>query len=178
MDYKQLLALAYARPAEADFTAIRRAYPRTDSYNPYSAPVDLAPLKAAMDRQDWARAGMMCAEFLEADALYIELHLIMAHLFNQVGEPARARWHKTFADGLIRSIMDSGDGRSFQTAWHIVHIREEYDVLRLLQLTPAGRSLVEHEGRRYDVVQVPPQNSMYFDVEVLQAHLQQMAEGR
>jgi hypothetical protein len=177
MEYKRLLVQAFDNISQANFDAIRQAYSESAEYAPYATPPDMTPLKAAMDAEKWAEAGVMCAEMLQADYLQINLHLLMAHLYDQVDEKTRANWHLAFANGLTRSIMDSGDGRSFETAIKVIAIREEYDVIRLLGLRPLRQELVSHEGHRYDVIDVAdqegnPQGQLFFDVEALQTHLE------
>jgi len=177
MDYKLLLT---QHIKQVDFTQLRRAYVQRPDYEPYSLPNNMQPVGAAMKAQDWATAGAMCAVLREADLLQIDLHLLMSYLYSQVADETRARWHRDFATGLTKSIMASGDGQSFATAFVVVHIREEYDVLRFLGLLPVGQQLVIDDERHYDVIDVVDSQrndagQLYFDVEILQSHLDQTA---
>jgi Domain of unknown function (DUF4919) len=45
-------------------------------------------------------------------------------------------------EGLARSVMASGDGRTCATAWKVIAVGEEYEVLRYLKLDPDKQSLV------------------------------------
>lgn len=180
MDYMFLLGKAQNDIDAVDFAAIRAAYVQTDNYAPYAMPVDKTELKLAMEREEWAEAGLLCAQLLQDDYLQIELHLIMAHLFTQVEESDRAAWHRMFAHKLTEAVLATGDGRSFETAWEIVHMREMYDVLTLLKLRPLNHALVEHDEQRFEVAEVVDQagnamGSCYFSVEIMQRHVEQSA---
>jgi hypothetical protein len=175
VDYEQLLMEAKGHLENADFTAIRYAYTQTAGYEPYSVAPNMTSLDEAMQRQDWLQASSICLELLQADFLQIRLHQLAAYLLEQADQLDLAKWHTAFANGLTASILQSGDGRSFENAWQVVHIREEYDVLRLLNLTLANQALIVYNERHYDVLEVVGQDGqlqgrLFFDVELLQRH--------
>jgi hypothetical protein len=70
----------------------------------------------------------------------------------------------------LDSILSSGDGRSHETAFVVIDISEEYDVLRRLGLQPAGQRLSFHKSGICDVLTViTPQtgdsSELYFRLE-------------
>lgn len=70
---------------------------------------------------------------------------------------------------IIESILGSGDGRSQETAWQVIHIGEEYLVLAYLEYEREDQALVFGEdGRAYDRFNVKDaegkSRTLYFDV--------------
>ena len=72
-------------------------------------------------------------------------------------------------EGIIDSITGSGDGRSQDTAWRVIHIGEEYLVLSYLEYEVVDRLLVfGTDGRPFDVFRVKDaegkDRTVHFDV--------------
>ena len=60
-------------------------------------------------------------------------------------------------------IMNSGNGRSIETAFEVYTIDEEYKMLRFLKLTPIIQKLDIKDGYFYDAVQTK-NNTIYFKI--------------
>jgi hypothetical protein len=169
--YATLLEVASKDINKADFAAIREAYTQSPGYAPYAPPIAIDELREALQAQDWARAGYIAAELLKVDFLQTEIHGALAQVFEQGGRQDVAAWHRAFANGLVNALMNSGDGFSFETAIKVVNVREEYEVLSLLDLSVVDRRLVLYKDRHYDVFLVRDakgqQATIHFDVEVM-----------
>lgn len=82
----------------------------------------------------------------------------------------RAGFHKFMAEGLLKSIKASVDGKSPEKAFEVISINEEYGLIRSLGLRPIGQALMEDKGRRYDAITVvdPKTNEeskIYFNID-------------
>ncbi len=174
MDYAQLLALALNDVQQADFTALREAYTHTAHYDPYRSGEQDAALIALIRAEDWSAAAVRCEHLIAADYLHAPLHLIMTHIFQQLEDETRAGWHLRFARGLIGSLLSSGDGRTLETAFRVITVREEYELLRALSLQGLGQQLVTEADRFYDVLRVRDVNGVegeiFFDVTPILKH--------
>ena len=72
---------------------------------------------------------------------------------------------------LVDSILDSGDGRDFASAFKVITVEEEYAVLRVLGLRVMGQALVTHDGSQFDQMQVKEPKSgkelvLYFNIDL------------
>lgn len=63
----------------------------------------------------------------------------------------------------INRIMNSGNGRSIETAFLVTSVEEEYKLLRFLKLTPISRKVQMEEGSFYDAIQTKS-NIIYFKI--------------
>ena len=82
----------------------------------------------------------------------------------------RLKLQKEFNQSVIRmtmildAIMYSGDGMTKETAFYVITVNHEYDVLSILELNSVGQSLIEH----YDYLQLAENNAgiegLYFDI--------------
>jgi hypothetical protein len=133
-------------------------------------------LNAAIASGDQARVLATARELLDRDTAYGPAHLVAGTILRQQGREAQADLHLTFANGMLESILSSGDGRAPGSAFVVFHVREEYEVARVLRAEVQRQSL-RHEGdRAYDMLTVRrlpasgegpaegPDRQMYFDI--------------
>ena len=84
----------------------------------------------------------------------IDLLIALASAYRDAGDIANADKTRQQWMALVDSILRSGDGRDFATAFRVITVAEEYAVLRVLGLKTTSQSLVEHAGSEYDVMTV------------------------
>jgi hypothetical protein len=75
----------------------------------------------------------------------VDVHQVEQIAHRELREEERAGFHKAVVQGLLRSIMDSGDGKSTETAYIVISVHEEYVVLQVLGLRPSGQSVLHQE---------------------------------
>lgn len=107
---------------------------------------------------------------LQIDFTDIRVHVMKAQALRDLGEPKAERFHRLIAHMLFRSIIETGDGKSFSTAWHVYRVKEEYDTLKMLGFfTTVRQSLATVGDRSYDILQMKQDKTdevvkFYFDV--------------
>jgi hypothetical protein len=169
--FARLLAAAQADPTAADYTALRWAYLHTSRGDAGVRPEpDLTPVEYEWKNGERAAARVALDRILDGYWTDIRAHQAAAELAERWNDPARSNLHRTFERGLLDSILASGDGRSFATAWRIATLAEEQAVLAHLRLSGGMRTLVEHEGRHYAVTRFRDERigrelAVYFDIE-------------
>ena len=71
---------------------------------------------------------------------------------------------------LFSAITSTGDGKSPETAYHVISTTDEYGLMDMLGLSLKSQSLIERHGRSYDLMEFEENNfglkSLYFDVTV------------
>ena len=167
--YAGLLAAAKTNPAQADYHALRMALTQDDAYAPYVQHSDAVfALRAALQAQNMPQVLAACDDMLALNYLDIEAHMAADYAHLRLENSAQSTYHRTFAEGLIDAILATGDGRSFERAIIVISTAEEYVVLRVLGLKPAGQDSVEHEGQWFDVLQGQPAQGdpveVYFNI--------------
>lgn len=151
--YRDLLAAARQNPGEADYLALRQAYASSEEYAPYTHDQEhLEALRTALPARNFQAALEAVEGLLDHNYLDIEAHMAADYVHTLRGDQAQSTYHRTFAQGLINAIMDSGNGASFDTAFAVMSIPEEYLVLRLLGLLPGNQRLVQHEEHWFDIL--------------------------
>ena len=72
----------------------------------------------------------------------------------ELGDTGKADFHRAVLNGLIDSILKSGDGKSPKTAWVVISVHEEYVVLQVLGFKPSQQSLLHQDDHSYDEMKV------------------------
>jgi LPS O-antigen subunit length determinant protein (WzzB/FepE family) len=168
-----------------DYTTLRMDIAAKADFNPYAIQAtEKALITEAMDawkKGDAATAFQKFEEILKIYPTSIETHKRMSdgfkHLLESANELQKQRItelikeHKEAADGIIKSIISSGDGKTQKTAYQIITISEEYMVLWYLGLSFKKIELDDKGLIPFDIVTVPKEDGtadkVYFNVSIL-----------
>lgn len=174
MQYTELVKRAYAGDKTVDFTTLRASYPYTDQWDPYgnttAALLDQAV--AASKGKDCISALLKLDEILKLDFTIDAAHALRSDCLAATGRLAESKIESDIADGLVHSLMHSGNGSTEVTAYIIVTEREEMDVLanRHLDVKVRQTQVRGADGRYFDEVQCAAAGdgeslkTVYFDV--------------
>jgi len=171
--YETLVQRLKAGDLDVDFGELRMAYTRSDFYAA-SDDTDLAELRGAMFDAlavgDMARAGERAQRILDLVYVDIDAHLIAGVVYRRGNDDAKAEFHRAIGMGLLKSIQDSGDGRSIETAFVVISAEEEFALLRSQGLQAKARSMIRGGGRAFDVIDAADdaghKGRLYFNVAI------------
>lgn len=107
-------------------------------------------LMFAQRSHDDSKAAKYAEEILEYNYTYLYAHYELAN--NMSVSNSVREFHEAVYEALIASIMESGDGRSMETAMNVISKSEEYDILHHLGLRRVDYSQVSDDGYVYDVL--------------------------
>jgi hypothetical protein len=132
--YEDLVAKAQAGDADVDFTALRTSYTQTQNYDPYSAGSVALTREAfqAANAKDCKTALEKADAALKLDFTNADLHMLRSNCLDQAGEKSQAMLELSLGRGLFNSIKASGDGKTPDTAYVVVTLREEGLLLAVL----------------------------------------------
>ena len=150
-DYAALLARAKQSTDGVDFRALRDAYALTSRYEPYGGAereLEGAMFKA-FNAKECGEATQHARAITERNYVHIHAHMVLDMCLART-DPPRAPHHEAIVRGLLRSILDAGDGKSPQTAWPVITVAEEYALLNVLGLRKDKQSLIRADGHVYD----------------------------
>ena len=141
MTYEDILREAVSHPEGVDFAAFRLAFTRTSAYAPYDidALEEDEALEEAFRTSDWPEVLAHANAALHRCYVRVKPHMFAAAACEAVGDRRRQRHHEQCVTRLLASIMESGDGRSPETAFVVIGVCEEYDVLNALSLRGFGK---------------------------------------
>jgi len=176
-DYTALVAAAKSGQ-NVDFQALREAYAQSPDYDPYGLKLPPAAheMIPAAIAGDCPKAMKIARTVIESAFIHADAHTIVALCAGKAGDDAGEQAERKIAVGLMRSILNSGDGKTPQTAYRVVTVWEEYSVLQLLKLRKTVQRLVSVDGHAYDVLDAKRDGqdsvvSVYFRIDGILAQL-------
>jgi Domain of unknown function (DUF4919) len=168
--FKELVEKAKKRDQSLDFTALRIAFYESANYNPQTPMLTYRPLYGALAQKNYAEAIKIADSVLERNFVEVNAHMVAQIANQETGNAENEQFHKYMAEGLLNSIKSKADGKTTDTAFHVISINEEYGLLRSMNLRPIKQSLLEDKGHFYDVLtvvdpQTNQQSVVYFNVD-------------
>jgi len=134
----------------------RLAYAASADYHPYDTR-NRDSQKSVSDLLDQGKFPEAIAEAQKGLAVApydIDLLVLLAAAYRESGDIANADKAREQWMALVDSILRSGTGHDFATAFQVISVAEEYAVMRLTGLHSEQQVLVAHEGSEFDVVTV------------------------
>lgn len=151
--YEELVQRVKKSDQTVDFQQLRFAYAETKLYSPYGGDrVGRKAMFAALNAREFEAALKHSEKALETNYLDMNAHFVAFAAQKELGKTDKSDYHKFVFQGLIKSISDSGDGKSPATAFVVISTDEEYVWLNYMGLTVKSQALVEEKGHRYDMM--------------------------
>jgi hypothetical protein len=169
--YETLLERVKKQDASVNFTDLRLAYTETKEYDPYGGDKEARKaMFAALTAKDYAAALAASEKMLAANYIDMNAHFGAFVSHRELGHTEKSDFHKYVFQNLIKSVSDSGDGKTMETAFVVISVDEEYVWLNFNGLRMTNQSLVDDKGHRYDKMTTtdPKTNqavSYYFNID-------------
>lgn len=163
-EYENLVKQVKQGNTNIDLSYMRECYTRTKYYKPYEISDILFKAVSGTTKQQIKNLE----EILDTCFVYPRIHKILALLYEEI-DKEKLTFHLIIYLRLIRAIISSGDGLSFNSAYVVHSVSEEYDLIGFLGLEMTMQQLVEGpNGRMYDILTVRDKagkkHVIYFDI--------------
>ena len=153
-------------------------------YNPYRLSNN-EELKAALSgdaipEEGWRKAAQIIEKELESEPTNLRFHLykqiVYSNLYGKDSQEAFNAYAQVAM--LFSAISSTGNGKTPETAFHVISVPDEYGLMEMLGLSMKSQSLIEKKGRSYDLMELEENEfgleSMYFDITVSMEALNKM----
>lgn len=171
-EYAVLLARVKSGDLSIDFKQLRFSYMESpERHQAKDTDEQKKAMFEALKKNDYAKALHNADLVLENEFVDLEAHRVKQIACEALNDEQKAAFHQAVTRGLLKSILDSGDGKSAATAYVVISVHEEYIVLQALGLRPSGQSVVHLDGHSYDVLEAKKKDSgagvkLFFNVDI------------
>jgi len=154
-----------------NYLKFRKLYTKTTNYKPYT--LDTFSIKRkinnAINNQDYSQCVKSANKWLELNHTSINAHAEKSFCCKKQKLKECEHKHASIVNGLLDSIVNSGDGRTPSTAYETFNTDEIYFFMHVYGLKRVSQALSDKDGRAYDVMEVESIKSgkpftIYFDV--------------
>jgi len=144
VSYDVLLEKVKKQDAAVNFLELRLAYTETKQYNPYGGDRETRKaMFAALNGKQYDQALLSSEKILAANYLDINAHFGSYVANRELGNADKADYHKKIFLSLLKSISDSGDGKTMATAFVVISTDEEYALFNFMGVRPTAQALIE-----------------------------------
>ena len=99
-----------------------------------------------MSEENFDSILIITKKMLSIDYTNMTAHKVLRQTYNIIGDTINEKKYKEIQFGLLKSIVNNGDGKSCSTAWPVIQISEEYFILEMLDAKLSKQSLYNHGG--------------------------------
>lgn len=171
-DYYSLLQKIMNFDKSVDFKAFRLSYTETPDYDPYqSYDKEKKAMYDDLRNKEYEKALKSVQSILDKNYVDIDAHNICRIAYREMKNPEKYNFHQFIVTGLIDSILNSGDGKSPETAYLVISIDEEYVILAVLDLKLIKQSLIKSNSKNYDKIEARNRKTgetttLYFNIDI------------
>ena len=170
--YEDLVAKLKSGDTKIDFTALRMSYSESKDASAYGADHESRRVMnlAVMDGQ-CAEAIKLADEILGKFYLSPDAHAAKSKCYSELKDATKAAFHKSIYLGLINSILAKGDGNTYDTAYRVITIEEEYAVMKALGYSVWAQEYERRGDHLCDVLRATDDKTknavkLYFNVDI------------
>lgn len=103
-------------------------------------------------------------KMLSIDYTNMTAHKILRQTYKIIGDTINAGKYKAIQFGLLKSIVNNGDGKSCESGWSVIQVSEEYFILDMLGVKLSKQSVDNNVGicDRMEVTDENGEEKTYF----------------
>ncbi|MGL4780384.1 MAG: DUF4919 domain-containing protein [Bacteroidales bacterium] len=94
-----------------------------------------------MNDKNFDEAILLLNRCLKNNYTDLEYHFILSFIYHSQGKHTEQKLHRSVSEGLMQTIIESGDGKTPETAFKVNMVSEEYALLRLMNAKILQQSL-------------------------------------
>ncbi|MCA8999591.1 MAG: DUF4919 domain-containing protein [Planctomycetaceae bacterium] len=149
------------QPGRSSYLALWEIVTRSADYQPYSDGLRFANELASEER--WVEAIEAAHATMPNLLLSPRAHLLLAYLYDQLGNDRGVQMEVLFAQACLEGILDTGNGTA-EAPYLVTRTSDEYDVLEHLEKTFTQQALCEQGNRHFDVLTCGDGSELWFDI--------------
>ncbi len=117
------------------------------------------------DSSDYQGVIDVTKKMLSIDYTSMLAHKFLRQTYEAIGDTVNAEKFKSIQFGLLKSIVDEGDGQSCETAWPVIQLSEERFLLDMLGAQQLRQSIYNKGGvcDKIDVLMAGEEKTYFFD---------------
>ena len=120
----------------------------------------------AMHKKTYQDVVTITKEMLSIDYTSMLAHKILRQTYNILGDTVNRNKYHGIQFGLLKSIVNNGDGKTCATGWPVIQISEEYFILDMLD-AKLTRQSIDNNGGFCDKMEVTTdegEKTYYFEI--------------
>ncbi len=140
--------------SNASFKDIKDLFVNSDYYNPYNTPIEIDDIKTLVEEEKFDEAAKLIEKHYRNYFAEFHLHHYAMMAFRGVEREDLAQWHRKALLLMLYEIESTGDGKTVETAFKVISVREEYYYMDSTNILYKDQHLFSENGSSYDNFEV------------------------
>ncbi|GEM_PF-3652006 len=162
---------------------LKLQYIGTSYYNPYETRDEVMAIQRLMVSNKVDEAIVAIESQLIKHFFSMEFHQTAFSVYILKDNQEAGLRHRNLVLAMLEDLDKSGDGKTAETALHVLSVHDEYFFMRFRNIEYKGRRLEQVGESLFDVFEVVPGenfsgNHFYFNVDLPMGKLAQDSQGR
>ena len=165
--YESLLKKVKKGNKEINYFDFRMSFTRSKDYKPSNPELDSLRKKMIqeLNSKEYKNAIKLADSILSKEYIDMYAHYTCYYAYTAMGDTVKASFHVFIMDRLLNSIIESGDGKSKESAFLIISSNEEYFLIFIYKLQVTEKSFTNLNGEPIDVFKaVDPETKDSFEL--------------
>lgn len=123
-----------------------------DDYAPYAAGMvqKSLGLDSLFEAGKIEEVATVCESFLKENHFILEPYFYAASAYSELGNKEKYDEYTFKGNMFMESILATGDGKSFESAWVVVAVKDEYNIRNYFGISTSGQALFHDNGHSFD----------------------------
>ncbi len=132
--YSQYVKQLESGKTDIDYVDFRNSFLDSKQFSKKSTNYDSLKKQvyAEIKNKDYTEVVRLTKAMLSIDYTSLFAHKYLRQTYTILGDTINRNKYHDIEFGLLYSIMESGDGKTCETGWHVIQIEEEYFILNII----------------------------------------------
>ena len=165
--YENLLKKIKKGKKDVNFFDLRMSYTRSKDYKPSNPELDSLRKKMIqeLNSKEYKNAIKLADSILGKEFVDMYAHYTCYYAYSALSDSVKASYHVYIMDKLLNSVVESGDGKSKESAFLIISSNEEYFLIFIYKLQVSDKSFTNLNGEPFDVFKaIDPETKESFEL--------------
>jgi len=163
------------QPSTEAFLELRQQVASSPNYSPYDSV--LSDAMRMISEEDFEGAIEHLGKHMAGNLLLSPgAHFVLGHCAEKSGDAGRAGFERAIGELLLAMIASTGDGTQARP-YLVMRTSDEYDLLGAMGKTLAQQALIHEDDRSLDRIETEDGETLWFDVSMALARLNQSMSG-
>ncbi|MBI5324986.1 MAG: DUF4919 domain-containing protein [Ignavibacteriae bacterium] len=151
--YESLLKKVLKGSKEINFFDLRMSFTQSKNYKPANPELDSVRKKMIqnLNSKEYEQAIILADSILKQEFIDMYAHYTCYYAYTALGDSSKAFYHEFLMDRLLNSVVESGDGKTKESAFLIINSNEEYFLIYIYKLKVTDKSFTNLNGEPIDV---------------------------
>jgi hypothetical protein len=165
--YESLLKKVKKGNKDISFFDLRMSFTRSKEYKSSNPELDSLRKKMIkeLNSKEYRNAITLADSILRNEFVDMYSHYTCYYAYSALGDSVKASYHMYLMDRLSNSVVESGDGKTKESAFLIISSNEEYFLIYIYKLQVNEKSFTNLNGEPIDVFKaIDPETKESFEL--------------